>query len=120
MCVSVCVFVFAHVCIMLFTGVCVCVHIHMYVNAHLASGKRSVCLYMYVCMYVYIHECQLMYREVRKQYYSHFHNDCLFFSIKKTILIPNAEIKDRTGAFWVRNSNLSFLYQEKKRQSLRK
>ncbi len=40
-----------------------------------------------------------------------------FFAQKKTILIPNAEYKDQSGAlFW--NLNLNFFFQEKKRQSL--
>ncbi len=33
-------------------------------------------------------------------------------------MIPNAENKDRTGAFWLRNLNLSFFFREKNRQSL--
>ncbi len=48
--------------------------------------------------------------------YSHFHKDCLFFSIK-TKLIPNAENKDRIGAFWIRNWNLSHFKISCERQS---
>ncbi len=40
--------------------------------------------------------------------YSDFHNDCLFLAQKKTILILNAENKDRTGAFWLRKFELEF------------
>jgi hypothetical protein len=36
----------------------------------------------------------------------------------KTILIPNAENKDQSGALWLQNSNLNFFFREKKRQSL--
>ncbi len=46
------------------------------------------------------------------QTYFHFHSDCLFFSKKKRI--PNAENKDRTGAFWLRNLSLSFFMRRKK------
>jgi hypothetical protein len=46
--------------------------------------------------------------------YSDFHNDCSFFSTKKTILIPNAENKDRTSAFWLRNLNSNFFLSRKK------
>ncbi len=50
--------------------------------------------------------------------YSDFHNDCLFLAQKKTILIPNAENKDRSNVLWLRNLNLSCFYGGKKRQSL--
>jgi hypothetical protein len=50
--------------------------------------------------------------------YSDFHNDCPVLAQKKPILILNAVNKDRTGALWLRNWNLSFFYGEKKRQSL--
>ena len=53
-------------------------------------------------------------RELYKRHYSDFHNDCLFLAQKKTILIPNAENKDRSDVLWLRNLNLSFFYGEKK------
>ncbi len=69
---------------------------------------------MDVCMYV------CMYNEANRS-----HDDTLIFIMivfvlakKESMLIPNAENKDRTGAFWLKNLNLSFFYGEKKRQSL--
>ncbi len=37
-----------------------------------------------------------------------------FLAQEKTILIPKAENKDRSGVIWLRNLNLSFFYREKK------
>ncbi len=37
-----------------------------------------------------------------------------FLAQKNTILIPNAENKDRSGALWLWKLNLSFFYREKK------
>ena len=76
-----------------------------------------------ICIHAYTRACTCTpytTRTVHKhaRTYADFHNDCLFLAQKKTILIPNAENKDRTGALWLRNLNLSFFFREKKRQSL--
>ncbi len=60
---------------------------------------RHVCacidVYMFVCMTTAAHGAV-----DRVVSYSHFHNDCLFFYLKKeNLLVPNAVEKHFNGAF---------------------
>ncbi len=101
--------VFMYVCMY----VCVSHARHRSKNTSELSSPTVCIVCMYVCMsscmYVlWVHACDNVCM------YSHFHNDCLFLSIKKTILIPNAENKDRTGAFWLRNWAWVFFMEKKK------
>ncbi len=116
----VCTYVCMHVCMY----ACMYVHdLHILLNAVVCMYLCvHACTYVFVCMYVddvhvllnarcatnvLVHLITLIFIMV-----------VFFLASKKTILIPNAENKDRTGAFWLRNLNLSFFYREKKRQSL--
>jgi hypothetical protein len=98
---------------------CVCC-VECYVNAYVCTVSvcvlcwllcECVCMYI-VCVCVVLNATSMwMHTYVL---YSDFHNDCLFFSKKKTISILNAENKDRSDAFWLRNLNLSFFIEKKK------
>ncbi len=83
---------------------CVCVYTHTHKHVH-------TCMHMHSQPSDY----HLPYQQLLPLF-SDFHNDCLFLAQKKTILIPNAENKDRRGALRVRNLNLRFFYGGKKRQ----
>jgi hypothetical protein len=69
-----------------------------------------------MCLHIHAHTYVLSVKVLRL--YSHLHNDCLFFKHFLANILnyvyTNAENKDQTGAFWVRNSNWRFLYGDKK------
>ena len=58
--------------------------------------------------------CKYVQTYIHFNRYSDFHNDWFFLAQKKTILIPNAENKDQSGALWLRNLNLTFFIEKQK------
>jgi hypothetical protein len=93
----------------IYTKTCTYTYIYIYIYIYIYAHN--------ICMQVYMHS-RVKIRHTAIDTYSDFHNDCLFLAQEKTILVRNAENKDRSSALWLRNLNLSFFYEEKKRQSL--
>ncbi len=123
------------VCVCVFTCMFICVQTQMRDTEKKRALEQEAREYLCACVYVCV--CVFIYDVIEKEaheYLCDFKISCVcvcvclyalistmivfFLAQKKTILIPNAENKDRSGVLWLRNLNLSFFYGEKKRQSL--